>query len=41
MFSFADDLSRRLKDIDLVADVMAKKVQTMKKEMDSKKEVNL
>lgn len=41
MFSFADDLSRRLKDIDLVADVMAKKVQTMKKEMDSKKEVKL
>jgi len=40
MFSFADDLSRRLKDIDLVADVMAKKVQTMKKEMDSKKEMD-
>ena len=41
MTSFSDDLRRRLQDIDVVADVMSKKVQNMKKEMHTRKEVRI
>ena len=39
MSAFSEDLQRRIQDIDNVADTMVKKVQNMKKEMNTKKEV--
>jgi recombinational DNA repair ATPase RecF len=39
VFNYSEKLHRRLQDIDSVADEMVKKVQNMKKEMKTRKEV--